>query len=94
MTRNDPNFLSSVITGDESWVYGYNLETKQQSSQWKRLASPQPKKARQVKSNVKSMLITFFNMEGIVHKEFVPQGQTVNAKFYCDILRPLREDVR
>jgi hypothetical protein len=52
--RDDPNFISKVITGDESWVYGYDPETKQQSSQWKR-----PKKARQVRSNVKSMLIVF-----------------------------------
>ena len=38
--QNDPNFMSSVITGDESWVYGYDLETKQMSSQWKTASSP------------------------------------------------------
>ena len=27
--QNDPNFMSLVITGDECWVYGYDLETKQ-----------------------------------------------------------------
>ena len=27
--RHDPNFLSGVITGNESWVYGYDPETKQ-----------------------------------------------------------------
>ncbi|KYN33855.1 hypothetical protein ALC56_11827 [Trachymyrmex septentrionalis] len=31
----DPNLLQRVITGDESWVYGYDVETKAQSSQWK-----------------------------------------------------------
>jgi hypothetical protein len=31
----DPNFLSKVITRDESWCNGYDLETKQASSQWK-----------------------------------------------------------
>jgi hypothetical protein len=31
--ENDPNFISTIITGDESWVYGYDPETKQQSSQ-------------------------------------------------------------
>jgi hypothetical protein len=30
--RNDQNFLSRVITGDETWVYYYGPETKQQSS--------------------------------------------------------------
>jgi hypothetical protein len=25
--QNDPNFMSSVITGDECWVYGYDPET-------------------------------------------------------------------
>jgi len=32
---DDPSFMSRVITGDESWVYGYDPKTKQQSSQWK-----------------------------------------------------------
>jgi hypothetical protein len=26
--------LSRVITGDESWIYGYDPETKPQSFQW------------------------------------------------------------
>jgi len=87
-------FLSRVITGDESWVYGYDPETKQQSSQWKSPRSPRPKKARQVKSNLKSMIITFFDIKGVVHKEFEPTGQTVNSGFYCEVLWRLREKVR
>jgi hypothetical protein len=31
--RNDPDFLSKVVTVYESWIYGYNCETKQHSSQ-------------------------------------------------------------
>ena len=38
--QNDTNFMSSVITGDKSWVYGYDPETKQMSSQWKTASSP------------------------------------------------------
>ena len=37
---NEPDFLKKVITGDESWVYGYDLETKSWSSQWKSPDSP------------------------------------------------------
>jgi len=79
--------LFRVITGDESWVYGYDPETKQQSSHWKSPTSSRPKMSRQVKGNVKSMLITFFDVKGIVHKEFVSKGQNVNSGFYCDVLR-------
>ncbi|GFS92150.1 HTH_48 domain-containing protein [Trichonephila clavipes] len=32
---DDPEFMKLIITGDESWAYGYDPETKQQSSQWK-----------------------------------------------------------
>jgi hypothetical protein len=28
-------FLDRIIMTDETWLYNYNLETKQQSSQWK-----------------------------------------------------------
>jgi histone-lysine N-methyltransferase SETMAR len=63
---SDPNFFQNLKTGDESWVYGYDPETKVQSSQWKTLNSPRPKKVRQLKANVKVMLIVFFDLEGIV----------------------------
>jgi hypothetical protein len=35
---------------------------------------------------VKTMMIVFFDSRGIVHKEFVPPGQTVNQAFYKDVL--------
>ena len=34
--NDDPDLLKKVITGDESWVYGYDIETIAQSYQWKR----------------------------------------------------------
>jgi hypothetical protein len=57
--RHDPNFLSKVITGDISWLYGYDRETKQEPLQWKTPSSPQLKKVHQVRSNIKSMLNIF-----------------------------------
>ena len=91
---DDPSFMSRVITGDKSWVYRYDPETEQQSSQWKSPGTPRPKKVRQSRSATKSMLIVFFDIRGIVHHEFVHEGQTVNAEFYCNVLRRLREDIR
>jgi hypothetical protein len=53
-----------------------------------------PKKARQVKSKVKSMLIIFFTRKGSVLKEFVLVGQTLNSAYYSDVLQRLRENLR
>jgi len=46
IASDDETFLSRVITGEESWVYGYDPEKKQQSSQWKSPTSPRPKKGQ------------------------------------------------
>ena len=74
MVSDDEDVLKKVIAGDESWVYGYDPETKQQSLQWKRLDEPRPKKARQSRSHVKSMLLIFLDCEGFLHYEFSPRG--------------------
>ena len=58
-SENDEEFLSKIITGDESWVYGYDVETKVQPSQWTSKTSPRPKKARQVRSKIKVLLTVF-----------------------------------
>lgn len=86
--------LESVITGDESWVFQYDPETKRQSLQWKTPGSPRPTKARMSKSKVKTMLIVFFDHRGIVHHEFVPEGATVNQHFYKEVLQRLISRVR
>ncbi|UYV84461.1 hypothetical protein LAZ67_X002283 [Cordylochernes scorpioides] len=93
MFNSDPKWLKNVITGDETWVYGYDLETKRQSSQWLEPGEPRFKKARMIKSKLKCLLITFFDVKGLVHYEFVTESQTINQHYYLDVLRNLREPV-
>jgi len=92
--ESDSNFLNTVITGDENWVYGYDPETKAQSSQWKHSSSPRPKKARQVRSNVKVLLTVFLDSHGVVYHEYTSQGQTVSKQYYEGVLCRLRNAVR
>jgi len=40
------------------------------------------------------MLIFFFNAEGVIHREFVPEGQKVNAEFYVGVLDRLLKRIR
>jgi len=92
LERQD-DILGRVITGDETWGYQYDPETKQQSAQWKTANSPRPKKFCQSKSKVRTMLLTFFDIRGIVHYEFVPTGQTVNQVYYLEVMERLHEKV-
>ena len=64
-----PDLLKKVITGDESRVYGYDIEAKAKSYQWKRPEELRPKKARLVRSNV------FCDDNDAVHHKFLLQDQ-------------------
>jgi hypothetical protein len=48
---------------------------------------------RQDRWRVKSILIIFLDIKGIVHKDFVLAGQTVNPAYCCDVSRWLHEKV-
>lgn len=42
--ENDPDFIDSIITGDETWCFKYDPESKHQSAEWKSKGEPKPKK--------------------------------------------------
>jgi [histone H3]-lysine36 N-dimethyltransferase SETMAR len=77
--------LKNIITGDETWTYSYNPETKRMSMQWTRPNQVQPTKVRRPRSVKKSMLIVFFNYKSIVSRSRLipgPGRRTVNALSY------------
>jgi len=94
--ERESEFFSRFITGDESWILEYDPDTKRQSRLWHNANSPRPKKARMSKSktkSIRSLSLSLFFSQGIVHKEFVPPGQTVNQTFYREVLERLRKRV-
>jgi hypothetical protein len=80
--------------GEEGWIYSYDPETKEQLSQWKSPQSPRAKRARQVQSSTKSMLVVFLDVKGIVHMNLFLRALRSTRDFYCDLLRHLRENAR
>jgi hypothetical protein len=46
------------------------------------------------KSRVKTMFIVFFDTQGVIHREFVPEGQTVNGQFYLGVMELLLKRIR
>ena len=68
----------------------------QNGNRWRgvhRLSRDQ-KDSRLQKSKFKTLLIAFFFNKGIVHKDFFPAGQTINAPFYQAILNRLLQRIR
>ena len=94
ISEESDELLERVITGDESWIYDDDIELKSQSREWKNKESTRLKKSRKSKSKIKVMLLFFFDCHGIVHHEFAPEGQTVNAAFYVEVSKRLRDHVR
>lgn len=68
------NFLQKHL-----WFYEYDLETSQQSSEWRCDNEPKPKK-RQGRLKIKILLTVFFDYRGVVHEESLPPGQMVNKE--------------
>ncbi len=92
--EEDPDILDRVITGDESWVWYFEPETKRESTQWiKRGVDSRPKKFRKAKSTRKVMLVAFFDRHGIVHLQFM-DGVRITAEVYINILMNLRDSIR
>jgi len=59
---SDSSFLGNVITEDETWVHGYDPETRVQSSHWKSPSSPRAKKVLQSRSNIKVVMMVFLTL--------------------------------
>jgi hypothetical protein len=66
-------------------VFCHDPKTKRQSSELVGETSPWPKKLKFQEPRIKTTLIIFFDSQGIVHKDFVSEGKTVNAEFYKQV---------
>ena len=93
---DDPNYLSKVVTGDETWVSVFEMETKQSSKHWMKggRGAVHPQKALHNRSVKKAMLTVFFDSKGMVLSQFKAPKETVCADSYCEVLRDLRQAIR
>ena len=75
------NLLNTLITGDETWVYGHDHETN---------LSNVPK----AKKKVKVMLTIFFDSSGVVRHRYASQDTAIAKEYYQKDLRHLCEAVK
>jgi len=75
----------------ETWLYHYDLETKQQSMEWRHSGSPRPKKFGVQKSAGKIPASIFWDQDGVLFIDYLPKGQTINAEYYSSLLVQVKD---
>jgi len=90
--RRDPNnFLSRLVTMNETWLYHYDPETKQKSMEWRHSFSPRPQKFRVQKSARNILSSIFWNQDGILLIDYLPKGHTINEQYYSFLMVQLKD---
>lgn len=85
----------NIVTGDESWIYQYDPETKNQSTVWVFQDEPPPTKVARSRSVGKQMVACFFSITGHVATVPLVEQRTVTANWYVTIGLPVAfEEVR
>jgi len=79
------------VTMDETWLYHYDPETKQQSMEWQHSSSPRPKKFRVRKSAGKVLALIFWDQDGILLIHYLLKGKTINTEYYSSLLVQLKD---
>lgn len=78
----------NLYTGDESWIYAYEPETKQQSTVWVFQDEPNPTKLVHARSTSKQMVACFFGIPGQVATVPVEKRKLVNSEWYTNVCLP------
>lgn len=79
----DDRFWKRIVTSDEKWVY---LVNHNRDKRWVPKGQTTPSVPKQDRFGKKVLLCVWWNFEGIVHFELVPNGRAINAELYCQQL--------
>jgi len=94
--RPDPNdFLSRLVTKDETWLYHYDPETR--NNQWSGgiAVHPAPPKNSECKNPLEKFSPRFFwDQDGILLIDYLPKGQTINAEYYSSLPMQLKDTLK
>jgi [histone H3]-lysine36 N-dimethyltransferase SETMAR len=79
----DDRFWRHIVTSDEKWIY---LVNHNREKCWVPKGQYPPSVPRQSRFARKILLSVWWNFEGILHFELVPNSKAINAELYCQQL--------
>lgn len=80
--------VNSIVTGDETWLYYYDVPTKSQSKVWMFEDEDNPVTVRKSRSVKKRMVAVFFSARGIVERVVLETQKTVTGSWYTEECLP------
>ena len=90
----EDDFLSRLVTVDETWIHYYEPENKAQSRQSVGPGSPRPKKFKMQPSAGKVMATVFWDAQGVIMLDFLAKKSTITDAYYANLLDLLRIVIR
>ena len=78
----DPCHLEEIVTGDETWIYHFQFDSKAKNKVWVLSEGDRPDIARRCKTSNRMLYAIFFDSKGPVLQIPVLKGSTVTGKFY------------
>ena len=82
--KSDPRRLEEIVTGDETWIYHFQPDSKAKNRVWVSSESNTPVTARRCKTSNRMLNAIFFDSKGPVLQSPVPKGSSVTGKFYSE----------
>ena len=86
--KGTSNLVWEVVSGDETWIYCFDPETKQQSAEWTPIGGVPPQKFKRERSVAKQMVAVFVAKSGHVVTVPLETQRTVTAHWYVDQCLP------
>ena len=90
----EDDFLSRLVTVDETWVHYYEPENKARSRQSVGLGSRRPKKFKTQPSAGKVMATVCWDAQGAFMLDFLAKKSTITVVYYANLLDQLRTVIR
>ena len=78
----DPRHLEEIVTGDETWIYHFQPNSKAKNKVWVSSEGDRPVIAHCCKTSNRMLYVIFFDSKGPVLQIPVPNGSSVTGKFY------------
>ena len=82
----DPCRLEEIVTGDETWIYHFQPDSKAKNKVWVSSEGDRPVIAHRCKTSNRMLYAIFFDSKGPVLQIPVPKGSSVTGKFYRESL--------